>query len=104
VAATGAAQQTALQATEEANVSETKRAVRVSLPILLGQRIGGLHQEIATATFPDGTKVEVSAGFGLGHTQIYVSVGDRRVLAVDGAPLLKALIDTAVQIERRERE
>lgn len=74
----------------------TGREIVVRLPLNDAQRIGGLHQGICTADFDDGTKVEVSSGWGLGGTDFYVSVNGKRRLSVDGRPLLDALIKQAV--------
>ena len=72
----------------------TKLTVR--LPLLPLDCLGGLHQPIATAKVLGG-KVEVSAGFGLGTTDLYVAINGKRRLAVDCGPLLKAAIDEALR-------
>jgi len=78
-------------------------AITVKLPVLPHEGIGGLHQELCSAAFADGAKAEVSGGFGLGNSMLYVSIDGKRVLAVDGAPMLRALIDAAVDRTRRPR-
>lgn len=70
--------------------------VTVKLPIKSSEGLGGFHQELCAADFPNGDKVKVSAGFGLGSTEMYVSLNGKRVLTVDGEPLLRALIDRVV--------
>lgn len=78
---------------------KTDDYVTVKLPVLDPTGYGGLHQNVCSAEVL-GARVEVSTGFGLGHTQAYVSVNGRRVLSVDLEPLLRGLIDTALEKTR----
>lgn len=78
-----------------------KKAIKVELPIVARQ-IGSLHRDVASATFPDGSRAEVSCGFGLGNMDMYVSIGGKRALAVDACPLVRALIDAAVDETRKK--
>jgi hypothetical protein len=77
--------------------------VQVRLPVLPTDRLGGFHQDVATAKFPDGTTAVVSAGFGCGSSEMYVSIGGKRRLAVDASPLIRALIDAAVDGTRKKK-
>lgn len=76
------------------------KTIRVDLPVLPANSLGGFHMELASAEFPDGTKASVSGGFGLGNSQMYVAIDGKRRLAVDSTPLLRALIDAAVDLSR----
>jgi hypothetical protein len=78
-----------------------KNHISVKLPITPEHRLGGLHREIASAELVDGKTVIVSAGFGLGTADLYVSIGGKRVLAVDGRSLITALIDAAIERTRK---
>ncbi len=73
----------------------SKKYLTVKLPTIEGRRLGGFHQALATAEVP-GAQVEVSAGFGLGNSEMYVSVNGHRNLTLDCAPLLRAAIDEAI--------
>jgi len=75
----------------------SKDTVDVSLPILPTGEIGGFHQGVASTEF-DGHKVELSCGYGVGHTHFYVSVDGKRVLTVDTTPMLEALTEAALDI------
>ena len=72
-------------------------SIKVALPILPTGGIGGFHQEIVSAEVGDDTVV-VSGGFGLGHTEMYVAVNGERRLTVDTKPMLRALIDTVLDV------
>ena len=77
------------------------KTITVKLPILPARKLGGFHQEVASAELV-GSRAVVSAGFGLGNTQMYVAINGKRVLSVDAAPLLRALIDAAVAAKKKE--
>jgi len=73
------------------------KAITVRLPVVPHDELRGFHQTICTAEFGDGGEAEVSGGLGLGHTEIYVAIDGKRVLAVDCMPMFKALIDAALK-------
>lgn len=81
-------------------MAKRPKTIRVELPVLPANSLGGLHMDLASAEFPDGTKARVSGGFGLGNSQMYVAIDGKRRLAVDSAPLLRALINAAVDLSR----
>lgn len=68
--------------------------VAVTLPVLQGNSFR-LHTGIASCEV-GGKVLQISGGFGLGHTELYVSVDGKRQLQVDARPLLDALITRAL--------
>lgn len=66
--------------------------------------IGSLHNRLALATFPDGTTVELTSGFGCGHTMIYGALNGKRVLQVDSEPFLCAIIDAVIATTRKVKK
>lgn len=77
-----------------------QRFITVKLPVYPEKTIGGFHANMVTADFADGSQAVVSSGFGLGNTDMYVSIDGKRMIAVDARPLLTALIDAAVDAGR----
>lgn len=76
-----------------------KETLRVGLNIRKsGKRdLGRFHMEVCKATTKEGSVVEVSSGYGCGHTDIYVAKDGKRVLVVDTEPMLRALIELALE-------
>ena len=67
----------------------------VTLPVIEGRTLGGLHQEICTAEGDFGV-ITLSGGFGLGHSEIYADLNGKRILTVDSAPVLRGIIEEAL--------
>lgn len=78
-----------------------KDTMRVSLNLTRPPKgtLGGFHMEVCKATTKDGTVVEVSSGYGCGHTDLYVARDGKRVLVVDTEPMLRALIELVLDEE-----
>lgn len=87
--------------TETRKKKPARETIAVNLTILDHTKLGGFHQGMCSADFANGDKVEVTSGFGCGNTHIYVAYNGKRVLAVDATPMLNALIDAAVDSQRK---
>lgn len=59
------------------------------------KRLGGLHQEVVSADYK-GYEVSISSGYGLGNSDLYVSLDGSRLFTISTTDFLRTLIDTAL--------
>ena len=76
-------------------MTDDKDSISVELPLKDAQKLGSFHVGVCFAEV-EGAKVEVSVGYGCGHTDMYVAVDGKRYVVVDTSPLLSAVIDLAI--------
>ncbi len=86
-------------------MKQKQEYITVKLPIVDTEgKLGGRQRDIATAKFADGSEGKMSAGFGFGSFMICVSVAGKRVLTVNSEPMMRALLDAAIDRARRMKK
>ena len=76
-------------------MSDLPKTIDYQFEVSTDDKLGGLHMEIVSADY-EGHNVSVSAGFGLGNSDVYVQLDDHRIFTIDTTDFWRTLIDTAL--------